>query len=34
MPIIGAAVAGFVYSALFAQPPEERPERARLSRDG
>jgi aquaporin Z len=34
MPIVGAALAGFVYSVLFAQPPEERPERVRLSRDG
>ena len=34
MPLIGAAIAGFVYSALFAQPPEERPERVRLSREG
>ena len=34
MPIVGAALAGFVYSGLFAQPPEERPERVRLSRDG
>ncbi|HEV2644200.1 MAG TPA: aquaporin Z [Candidatus Elarobacter sp.] len=34
MPIIGAALAGFVYSALFAQEPEEVPERVRLSREG
>jgi aquaporin Z len=34
MPLIGAAIAGFVYSALFAQPPEERAERVRLSRGG
>ena len=34
MPILGAAIAGFAYSLLFAQPPEERPERVRLSRDG
>ena len=34
MPIVGAVVAGFVYSALFAQEPEEVPERVRLSREG
>ena len=34
MPIVGAALAGFVYSALFAQEPEEVPERVRLSREG
>jgi aquaporin Z len=34
MPVIAAAVAGFVYSALFAQEPEEVPERVRLSRQG
>ncbi|MDP9106557.1 MAG: aquaporin, partial [Candidatus Eremiobacteraeota bacterium] len=34
MPVVGAVVAGFVYSALFAQEPEEVPERVRLSREG
>ncbi|MDQ2816954.1 MAG: aquaporin Z [Candidatus Eremiobacteraeota bacterium] len=34
MPLIGGALAGFVYSALFAQAPEERTERERLSREG
>ncbi len=34
MPLAGAALAGFVYSALFAQQPEERPEGVRLSRAG
>jgi aquaporin Z len=34
MPLVGAVLAGFVYSALFAQPPEEVPERVRLSREG
>ncbi len=34
MPLVGAALAGFVYSALFAQAPEEVPERVRLSREG
>lgn len=34
MPLIGAAVAGFAYSALFADSAEERSERERLSRDG
>ena len=34
MPLIGAAVAGFVYSALFAQAPETRTERERLTRGG
>src|SRR5437588_239529 len=34
MPLVGAVLAGFIYSALFAQPPEDVPERVRLSRDG
>ncbi len=34
MPLLGAALAGFAYSALFAQPPEERTERERLTRGG
>ena len=34
MPVVGAVVAGFVYSALFAQEPEEVPERVRLAREG
>jgi aquaporin Z len=34
MPLIGAALAGFAYSALFAEKPEERLERERLSRGG
>ena len=34
MPLVGAALAGFVYSALFAQAPEERTERERLTRGG
>jgi aquaporin Z len=34
MPILGAALAGFVYSALLAQEPKERAERVRLSREG
>ncbi len=34
MPLAGAALAGFVYSSLFAQAPEERTERERLTRGG
>ncbi len=34
MPLIGGALAGFAYSALFAERPEQRLERERLSRDG
>jgi len=34
MPVIGGALAGFVYAALFAEKPEERLERDRLSRAG
>ena len=34
MPLIGGALAGFVYSGLFAQKPEERLERERLARGG
>lgn len=34
MPLAGAAVAGFVYSAVFAETPEQRTERERLSRGG
>jgi aquaporin Z len=34
MPLIGAALAGYAYSALFAEPPEERTERERLTRGG
>jgi aquaporin Z len=34
LPLVGAAAAGFVYSALFAQKPEERAERERLTRGG
>jgi aquaporin Z len=34
MPLIGAAIAGFAYTALFAEQPEERLERERLSRGG
>ncbi|MBV8073916.1 MAG: aquaporin Z [Candidatus Eremiobacteraeota bacterium] len=34
MPLIGGALAGFAYSALLSQPPEERPERERLERGG
>ena len=34
MPLVGAALAGFSYSALFAEAPEERLERERLSRGG
>ncbi|MBC5811677.1 MAG: aquaporin Z [Candidatus Eremiobacteraeota bacterium] len=33
VPLIGAAVAGFAYSALFAEQPDERLERERLSRN-
>jgi aquaporin Z len=34
MPLLGAAAAGFAYSAVFAEKPEERLERDRLSRAG
>jgi aquaporin Z len=34
MPLIGGALAGFAYSALFAEKPEERLERERLARGG
>jgi aquaporin Z len=34
MPLIGGALAGFAYSALFAEKPEQRLERERLSRSG
>jgi aquaporin Z len=34
MPLVGGAAAGFVYSAVFAEKPEERLERERLSRAG
>ena len=34
MPLIGAAIAGFAYSALFAEQPEQRLERERLARGG
>jgi aquaporin Z len=34
LPLVGAAAAGFVYSSLFAQKPEEREERERLTRGG
>jgi aquaporin Z len=34
MPLVGGAAAGYAYSALFAEKPEERQERERLSRDG
>jgi aquaporin Z len=34
MPLIGGALAGFAYSALFAEKPEQRLERERLSRGG
>lgn len=34
MPLIGAALAGFVYAALFGERPEERLERERLARGG
>jgi len=34
MPIVGGALAGYVYSALFAEKPEQRLERDRLSRSG
>lgn len=34
MPLIGGALAGFVYSAFFAEKPEEVLERERLSRTG
>ncbi|MGA2392245.1 MAG: aquaporin [Candidatus Lustribacter sp.] len=33
-PLIGAVVAGFAYSALFAERPEKQLERERLSRGG
>ncbi len=34
MPLLGGALSGFAYSALFAQAPEERTERERLTRGG
>jgi aquaporin Z len=34
MPLVGGAAAGYAYSALFAEKPEERQEHERLSRDG
>ncbi|MBV8601069.1 MAG: aquaporin Z [Candidatus Eremiobacteraeota bacterium] len=34
MPLIGGWLAGYLYSAHFAQPPEEVLERERLSREG
>ncbi|HEY4440890.1 MAG TPA: aquaporin Z [Candidatus Elarobacter sp.] len=34
MPLVGGALAGLVYHALFAQEPEEVPESVRLSRAG
>jgi len=34
MPLIGGTLAGFAYSALLAEKPEQRLERERLSRDG
>jgi len=34
MPLIGGALAGYVYHMVFAETPEERTERERLSRDG
>jgi aquaporin Z len=34
MPVIGGAIAGFAYTALFGEQPEERQERERLARGG